>query len=420
MDSVKPLERRHEWSPERVAEYNRDRVEALADAGWDLIVVDEAHRLAGSTEQVARYKLGRALAEAAPHLLLLTATPHQGKSDAFRRLVSMVDKYVLPDSVDISSERMREIVIRTEKRRAMDSDGKPLFKPRRTRLRAISWTERHAAQRTLYEAVTEYAREGYNRAMLEKKRHVGFLMVLLQRLVTSSTRAIRTALERRLEALEVPDDQLTLFPETAEEEWLDLDAQERIDALLASRLKAMKNERAEVKLLLAAARHAEEHRVREVIEEKLAVILDELGIDKTGDILDSAQAARIFDDLYVEAIARPGGLEAKAESVAEECLGIGVALSASRALLGNSGSLDLGDTRSLMDHPLPHWVNLDGVELPGGDSVGAKHEAKKCGTTANDRRREKDGTGRGGSRTGGPAGSPLRSRPSLRASPFRY
>ena len=508
MDSVKPLEGRHGWSAERVAEYNRDRVEALADAGWDLIVVDEAHRLAGSTEQVARYKLGRALAGAAPHLLLLTATPHQGKSDAFRRLVSMVDKYVLPDSADISSERVQEIVIRTEKRRAMDSDGKPLFKPRRTRLRAISWTERHAAQRTLYEAVTEYAREGYNRAMLEKKRHVGFLMVLLQRLVTSSTRAIRTALERRLEALEVPDDQLTLFPETAEEEWLDLDAQERIDALLASRLKAMKNERAEVKLLLAAARHAErlhadvkaealldliyavqreegdpslklliftefvatqemlrdflegrgfavvclngtmdmeerirvqrafaeearilvstdaggeglnlqfchvvinydipwnpmkleqrigrvdrigqadtvravnfviqdtvEHRVREVIEEKLAVILDELGIDKTGDILDSAQAARIFDDLYVEAIARPGGLEAKAESVAEECLGIGAALSASRALLGNSGSLDLGDTRSLMDHPLPHWINLmvsSYQEATGGDDA---------------------------------------------------
>ena len=101
-----------------------------------------------------------------------------------------------------------------------------------------------------------------------------------------------------------------------------------------------------------------EHRVREVIEEKLAVILDELGIDKTGDILDSAQAAKIFDDLYVEAIARPGGLEAKAESVAEECRGIGTALNASRALLGNSGSLDLGDTRSLMDHPLPYWINL--------------------------------------------------------------
>ena len=68
MDSVKPPEGRHGWSVERVAEYNRDRVAALADAGWGLIVVDEAHRLAGSTEQVARYKLKRALAGGRPRI----------------------------------------------------------------------------------------------------------------------------------------------------------------------------------------------------------------------------------------------------------------------------------------------------------------------------------------------------------------
>lgn len=45
-----------------------------------------------------------------------------------------------------------------------------------------------------------------------------------------------------------------------------------------------------------------EHRVREVLEEKLAVIFEEFGIDKTGDVLDSAQAGQIFDGLYVEAI----------------------------------------------------------------------------------------------------------------------
>ena len=71
-------------------------------------------KLRGLAKRIARYKLGRALAGAAPHLLLLTATPHRGKSDAFRRLVSMVDKHVLPDSADISSERVQEIVIRTE------------------------------------------------------------------------------------------------------------------------------------------------------------------------------------------------------------------------------------------------------------------------------------------------------------------
>ena len=49
------------------------------------------------------------------------------------------------------------------------------------------------------EAVTDYVREGYNQALREKKRHIGFLMILMQRLVVSSTRAIRTTLERRLE-----------------------------------------------------------------------------------------------------------------------------------------------------------------------------------------------------------------------------
>ena len=53
-----------------------DRFEDLIAAGWDLVIVDEAHRLAGSTEQVARHKLGRGLSAAAPYLLMLSATPH--------------------------------------------------------------------------------------------------------------------------------------------------------------------------------------------------------------------------------------------------------------------------------------------------------------------------------------------------------
>ena len=76
------MDKRRGWSVERLAEYNKSRFEDLVTAGWDLVVVDEAHRLGGSTDQVARYKLGRGLAEAAPYVLLLSATPHQGKSDA--------------------------------------------------------------------------------------------------------------------------------------------------------------------------------------------------------------------------------------------------------------------------------------------------------------------------------------------------
>ncbi len=169
MDSVKPLDGRRGWSRERVAEYNRDRFGDLTSAGWDLIIVDEAHRLGGSTEQVARFKLGRGLAEAAPYLLLLSATPHQGKTDAFHRLVSLVDEDAFPDPGSISRERVQPFVIRTEKRRAIDAEGQPLFKPRSTRLVPIAWEERHGQQRALYEAVTEYVREGYNQAMREKK-----------------------------------------------------------------------------------------------------------------------------------------------------------------------------------------------------------------------------------------------------------
>ena len=55
------------------------------------IIVDEAHRLAGSTDRVARYKLGQGLGAAAPYLLLLTATPHQGKTDTFHRLMALLD-----------------------------------------------------------------------------------------------------------------------------------------------------------------------------------------------------------------------------------------------------------------------------------------------------------------------------------------
>nr|WP_280520723.1 DEAD/DEAH box helicase [Phaeobacter sp. J2-8] len=92
LDSVKPLEGRRGWSAEQLSTYNRERFEDLISANWDLVIIDEAHRMGGSTDQVARYKLGAALAEAAPYLLLLSATPHQGKTDQFHRLMQLLDR----------------------------------------------------------------------------------------------------------------------------------------------------------------------------------------------------------------------------------------------------------------------------------------------------------------------------------------
>jgi SNF2 family DNA or RNA helicase len=114
MDAVKPIDSRRGWSKEQLAEYNRDRFEDLMAANWDLIVIDEAHRLGGMTDQVARFRLGQGLAESAPYLLLLTATPHQGKTDAFHRLISLLDKTAFPDSGSVSRERLEPYLVRTE------------------------------------------------------------------------------------------------------------------------------------------------------------------------------------------------------------------------------------------------------------------------------------------------------------------
>ena len=79
-------------------------------------------------------------------------------------------------------------------------------------------------------------------------------MILMQRLVTSSVRAIRTALERRLEVLDLPPGQLRLFSEEVEERWASLDGQEQLEQALSRRMDGLDNERAEVEVLLSAAR----------------------------------------------------------------------------------------------------------------------------------------------------------------------
>jgi hypothetical protein len=292
--------------------------------------------------------------------------------------------------------------------------------------------------------------------------------------------------------LGAPQEQLTLFAIASEEEWTDLDGQEQVDMLLQARLKALKNERAEVKLLLEAATRCEqagpdakaealldwlyrlqseegdpelkalvftefvptqemlrrfltergfavvclngsmdmeerkrvqeafakdarilistdaggeglnlqfchvvvnydipwnpmrleqrigrvdrigqshvvravnfvfegsvEHRVREVLEEKLAVIFEEFGIDKTGDVLDSAQAGQMFDEMYVEAILNPEKVEESVESAVARLEEQAREARTSASVLGATEDLDPGEAQRLLSHPLPHWV----------------------------------------------------------------
>ncbi|WP_026355178.1 helicase-related protein [Massilia niastensis] len=490
LDSVKPIEGRRGWSLEQLNNYNRERFEDLISASWDLVIIDESHRMGGSTDQVARYKLGAALAEAAPYLLLLSATPHQGKTDQFLRLMQLIDRESFPDENSVNRDRVQPFVIRTEKRVSIDAEGQPLFKPRLTRLHTVAWQARHDAQKRLYEAVTDYVRHGYNQALVAKQRHIGFLMILMQRLVTSSTAAVRTTLEKRQALLDAPQPQVSLFEATDIDEWADLDGQTQVDIAVHS--SGWAQEKAEVDMLLELARATEsqgtdakaevlleliyklqqeesnpelkvliftefvptqamlanflesrgfsvallngsmdldtrakaqqtfsrdvrvlistdaggeglnlqfchvivnfdmpwnpmrleqrigrvdrigqkhvvrainfvledtvEHRVRQVLEEKLEVIAQEFGVDKASDVMDSVESEPLFDELFVHGLQNPDSIEQECDAVISQVRDKVADSRKNSDLLSDAHALDAEDARKWRDHPAQFWL----------------------------------------------------------------
>jgi SNF2 family DNA or RNA helicase len=206
-DALKPLEKRQGWTRERVDEYNKYRMEAVLNADFDLVIIDEAHKMGGASQTVSRYVLAQALCNSVANVLLLTATPHRGKADHFRRILQLLD----PDAFDGEGlpqiKELEPYVIRTEKRLALDYDGKKLFNERLTHRFDVPLNNiEHQKQLALYTAVTDYVRQGFNRAKKTNNSAVGLIMILFQRLVSSSTAAILSSMQGRLERLRNEDD----------------------------------------------------------------------------------------------------------------------------------------------------------------------------------------------------------------------
>lgn len=392
--------------------------------------------------------------------------------------------------VSIRKEKVVPLVIRTEKRRAINDRGDPLFLPRVTKLMPVRWKEKHKLQKHLYESVTEYVRLGYNQAMRQNRQYLGFLMILMQRLVTSSTQAIATAMERRLEALQTTNVAAT-DEEPPENNIEEQDSQEQLEELLATRLAGLQNEKEEVKLLLDLARRCQaqgpdaraetlldilyenqreendpelkyliftefvptqkmlrdfldqhgfsvvclngsmdmeerrhvqrlfsekarilvstdaggeglnlqfahivinydlpwnpmrieqrigrvdrigqklpvkafnlifedsvELRVQEVLEEKLEKILDEFGVDKMQDVLDSTESGAVFERLYAQGILNPSDIEQSIDRLIQEVREQAQQEIAGRSYYGET-VLDPTLAQQLSSHPLPFWV----------------------------------------------------------------
>jgi superfamily II DNA or RNA helicase len=188
---------------------NEELQDKLCAAGWDLVVFDEAHKLAAhffgsKLEKTGRFKLAEALGAKTRHLLLMTATPHNGKEEDFQLFLSLLDsdRFYGKFRDGIHKVDCSDLIRRMVKEKLVKFDGTPLFPERRAYTVNYQLSDLEAG---LYETVTEYVKTEMGKAdQLDGKRKgsVGFALTALQRRLASSPEAIFQSLKRRRERLE--------------------------------------------------------------------------------------------------------------------------------------------------------------------------------------------------------------------------
>ena len=185
---------------------------AASTVAWDLIVVDEAHKLSAveygsKVNKTARYQVVERLGTRTDHLLFLTATPHRGSKDGFRRLLMLLDEdifrtdkqvaeRVLGSPQELAAGVRNRYVLRRLKEQMVDWNGEPLFRPRYTETVAYDLTP---PEKQLYDAVTNYvrARRKETNAQKHKNVNVELILMVMQRRLASSLYAITQTLEKR-------------------------------------------------------------------------------------------------------------------------------------------------------------------------------------------------------------------------------
>ena len=197
---------------------SEDLQEKLMLTQWDLVVVDEAHKLSASyfgnkVNKTKRFLLGETLGAITRHFLLMTATPHNGKEEDFQLFMSLLDADRFYGKFRDGAHKVdvTDLMRRMVKEDMLRFDGTRLFPERRAYTVNYKLSDPEAA---LYAAVTDYVKTEFARADQladgGRKGTVGFALTALQRRLASSPEAIYQSLKRRRNKLKrsVEDEKL--------------------------------------------------------------------------------------------------------------------------------------------------------------------------------------------------------------------
>jgi superfamily II DNA or RNA helicase len=282
-------------------------LQGLRQAHWDLVIVDEAHRMSAADREhkTQRYRLGELLRDSSDHLLLLTATPHKGDPVNFTFFLQLLDEDAYADvgSIREAMEQRRAPFYLRRIKEAMvyfperSPDGSWIAKKIFTK-RIPHTVDFHidGPEFELYRDVTRYVKQQSAKAFTQaddpRARAIGFLMSLYQRRLASSTYAMRHSLESRAKRLETGLKKAQELTRMAPPEIPDLEELEEMEDYEREKLE-------EILDAFTLASNAEQ--IREEIEElrrlaEQAQAVEESGTEeKLSQLKDLLQKKDFFD-----------------------------------------------------------------------------------------------------------------------------
>lgn len=190
-----------------------DVLSTIQNTLWDLVIVDEAHKMSAyrygnKVEKTDRYRVGEILSRNSTHMLFLTATPHKGDPENFRLLLDLLlpglfgKPEYLEQAIKEAYTRGENIFfLRRMKEDLRGFDGRPLFPKRESKTLKFRLSDE---EMDLYLELSQYIQHQYNRIskLQGKRRNIAFALTILQRRMASSTYALKKSLERRKNRLQ--------------------------------------------------------------------------------------------------------------------------------------------------------------------------------------------------------------------------